>query len=118
MSTNNDELIDFSGVQKMLYGEEKFIKEFSEAAIQSFSEFQNDYQKYLLVRDETNFRKAGHKIKPVVQMLGLEQILEEYEHAKTLLWDEKSDQDLKDSAEKIDKICLKVLSELEAKINQ
>lgn len=102
----------------MLYGEEKFIKEFSEAAIESFSEFRENYQKYLLARDETNFRKAGHKIKPVAQMLGLDQILEEYEHAKTLLWDEKPEQDLKASAEKMDKICAQVLTELEAKIDQ
>ena len=70
----------------MLYGEEKYIKEFAEAAISSFSEFSENYKKFLLARDETNFRKAGHKIKPVTQMLGLEQILEEYEHAKTLIW--------------------------------
>lgn len=118
MNTKKDELIDFSGVLEMLYGEEKFIKEFSEAAIQSFSEFRENYQEHLLARDETNFRKAGHKIKPVVQMLSLDQILEEYEHAKTLIWDEKPDEDLKASTEKIDKICEKVVKELEAKINQ
>lgn len=102
----------------MLYGEDKFIKEFSEAAIQSFSEFRKNYKEHLLFRDETNFRKAGHKIKPVAQMLGLDLILEEYEHAKTLIWDEKPDEDLKSSAEKMDEICTKVLTELEEKVNQ
>lgn len=101
----------------MLYGEEKFIKEFSEAAIESFAEFRENYQKYLLIREEIDFRKAGHKIKPVAQMLGLEQIIEEYEHAKTLIWDEKPDKDLKASADKIRDICDKVISELEKKIN-
>ena len=100
----------------MLYGEEKFIKEFSEAAIISFSEFREHYNKFLLNRDETNFRKAGHKIKPVAQMLGLDLIVEEYEYAKTLIWDGKPDADLKKSAEKMQDICSNVIKELEAEI--
>lgn len=96
----------------MLYGEMDYIKEFSEAALTSFSEFQENYSQFLLARDEVNFRKAGHKIKPVAQMLGLEVILDEYEHAKSLIWDEKGDEDLKASTKKMDKICEQVLSEL------
>jgi len=117
LSTNNNELIDFSGIHDMLYGEDKFIHEFSEAAIESFTEFRENYQNFLLKRDETNFRKAGHKIKPVAQMLGLDQIIEEYEHAKTLIWDEEPSKELKRSADKIRDICTKVISELEKKVN-
>lgn len=100
----------------MLYGEEKYIKEFAEAAIISFSEFSENYKKFLLSRDETNFRKAGHKIKPVIQMLGLGQILEEYEHAKTLIWDERPHEELETSADKVQQICSEVIQELEEKI--
>lgn len=100
----------------MLYGEESYIEEFATAAISSFSEFSENYKTYLLARDETNFRKAGHKIKPVAQMLGLNQIIEEYEYAKTLLWDEKPDGELKQSADKIQDVCSKVIKELEAEI--
>lgn len=100
----------------MLYGEEKYIKEFAEAAISSFSEFSDHYKKFLLNRDETNFRKAGHKIKPVTQMLGLGQILEEYEYAKTLIWDEKPQEELEASANKVQQICSEVITELEEKI--
>ncbi len=100
----------------MLYGEEKYIKEFAEAAISSFQEFSENYKLFLLERDETNFRKAGHKIKPVLQMLGLKQVLEEYEHAKTLLWDEKPTSELEKSAEEVQQICSKVIEELEEKI--
>jgi hypothetical protein len=89
----------------MLYGEEKYISEFSEAAVESFSEFNNNYKKFLLIRDETSFRKAGHKIKPVAQMLGLQQIVDEYEHGKTLIWEEKPDKELIDSINKIDANC-------------
>lgn len=100
----------------MLYGDDKFIKEFSEAAIISFSEFQENYSRFLLQRDEENFRKAGHKIKPVAQMLNLDQILEEYEHGKTLLWEDKPDEELNASAQKIELICNEVISELKEKI--
>tara|TARA_R100000908_G_scaffold61985_2_gene40758 strand:- start:17198 stop:17542 length:345 start_codon:yes stop_codon:yes gene_type:complete len=113
---SKDKIIDFSGVEEMLYGEEKFIKEFSEAAITSFTEFRDHYKKFLLAKDETNFRKAGHKIKPVAQMLGLNQILEEYEHAKTLIWDEKPADELEQSVEKMTGICDQVIKELEAEI--
>lgn len=113
---NRKTLIDFSSLSEMLYGEEKYISEFSEAAVDSFTEFNNNYKKFLLIRDETSFRKAGHKIKPVAQMLGLDQIVDEYEHAKTLLWDEKPDEDLEESVSKIDSICTKVITELELRI--
>lgn len=99
----------------MLYGEEKYIKEFAEAAISSFSEFSENYKKFLLAQDEANFRKAGHKIKPVAQMLGLGQILEEYEHAKTLIWDDKPQEELETSAVKVQQICSDVIKELEEK---
>lgn len=100
----------------MLYGEEQYIKEFAEAAISSFGEFSDHYKKFLLSRDETNFRKAGHKIKPVTQMLGLGQILEEYEYAKTLIWDERPQEELEASSKKMQQICSAVIKELEEKI--
>ncbi len=96
----------------MLYGEESYIKEFAEAALTSFAEFQENYSSYLLQRDEVNFRKAGHKIKPVAQMLGLGVIIEEYELAKSLIWDQKEEAELKASVKKMDKICNQVLAEL------
>lgn len=114
--SSKDKLVDFSGLTEMLYGEEKYIQEFAEAAITSFQEFSENYKKFLLLRDETNFRKAGHKIKPVTKMLGLEQILEEYEHAKTLIWDENPQEDLEKSVEKLQSICSEVVKELEEKL--
>tara|TARA_R110000868_G_scaffold304437_30_gene565552 strand:+ start:19501 stop:19806 length:306 start_codon:yes stop_codon:yes gene_type:complete len=96
----------------MLYGETAYIKEFAEAAVTSFKEFQENYTSFLMARDEVNFRKAGHKIKPVAQMLGLGLIIEEYELGKTFIWEEKSDSYLKASCKKMDAICNQVLDEL------
>lgn len=106
-------LIDFTALNEMLYGDERYIKEFSEAAVISFFEFKTNYSKYLELRNEDAFRKAGHKIKPVAQMLGLNGILEEYEHAKILLWEDKDDSEIRASIAKMDKICSSVLNELE-----
>ena len=93
----NNHIVDFSGLSEILYQNDDFISEFSAAAVESFSEFRDSYGKYLLERDETNFRKAGHKIKPVAQMLSLTMILDEYEHAKKLIWEEKPEKELKAS---------------------
>ncbi len=111
--SNSDKLVDFSSLIEMLYGEKKYIKEFAEAAVLSFDEFHKNYTSFLAERDEVNFRKAGHKIKPVAQMLGLQLIIDEYEFAKTLIWDIKPDEDLKASIAKMDGICNQVLQELD-----
>lgn len=96
----------------MLYGEASYIKEFSVAALTSFNEFKENYTLFLLNRDEVNFRKAGHKIKPVAQMLGLGMIIDEYERAKNLIWEEKDEEDLIASSKKMNAFCDQVLLEL------
>lgn len=110
--SSKDKLVDFSTLNEMLYGETAYIKEFAEAALTSFNEFQENYCSFLLMRDEVNFRKAGHKIKPVAQMLGLGLIIDEYEHAKSLIWENKDDKELQSSCNKMSSICNQVLSEL------
>ncbi len=110
--SNQEKIVDFTTLNEMLFGEAKYIKEFAEAAVISFEEFKENYTLFLIKRDEVNFRKAGHKIKPVAQMLGLNMILEEYEHAKELIWDEKPDAELGNSSQKMSAILDRVLSEL------
>ena len=110
--SNSDKIIDFTTLNEMLFGESKYIKEFAEAALLSFQEFKENYTLFLIKRDEVNFRKAGHKIKPVAQMLGINGILDEYEHAKTLIWEEKPNADLGDSSQKMSTIIDQVLQEL------
>ena len=111
--SNKDKIVDFSALNEMLFGESKYIKEFAEAAVLSFKEFKENYTLFLIQRDEVNFRKAGHKIKPVAQMLGINSILEEYEHAKTLIWEEKPQSELGDSSQRMNSIVDQVLDELQ-----
>lgn len=101
----------------MLYGDERYIREFAEAAIASFTEFKENFALHLQERDETNLRKAGHKIKPVAQMLGIQPLLDEYEASKEMLWNKKKDAELKKSAETMVVLCDQVLSELKALLN-
>lgn len=96
----------------MLYDNENYIREFAAATEISFNEFAENYEKFLLQRNEEKFRKAGHKIKPVAQMLGVEEIIDEYEHGKTLLWENESKVELKKSITRIKKICDGVIEEL------
>lgn len=108
-----ERIVDLSTLSDMLYGEAKYMKDFAEAGVESFSEFRDNYSKHLLQRNETEFRKAGHKIKPVALMLKVDQIVEEYEHAKTLIWEEKPQPDLEASSEKVTTLCNQVITELE-----
>ena len=115
---NKKPLIDYTYINETLYGDKGFLKEFSEAAKLSFSEFKGNYQKYLLSRNETELRKAGHKIKPVAQMLKIEAVLNEYEHAKELLLKGSREEELEKSAKKMNAICEEILLELEENIAQ
>lgn len=107
-----DKIVDFSSVAEMLFGEDEFIREFADAAIQSFTEFQTNFSLFLKDRDESNLRKAGHKIKPVAQMLNVQMLVDEYEHSKILLTDNRSNDELDASVIKMNSICNKVLAEL------
>lgn len=106
-------IVDLTSLSEMLYGEAKYMKDFAEAGVESFSEFRDNYSKHLLQRNESEFRKAGHKIKPVALMLKVDQIVEEYEYAKTLIWDQKPQSDLEASSEKVTTLCNQVITELE-----
>ncbi len=109
----NNKYIDLDKIYSMLFHEEKYVIEFAEASIISFSEFSEHYSKFLTDRDIENLRRAGHKIKPVAQMLELDQILEEYEQAKQMLEDEHPENDLTESIERITKICEQIINEFE-----
>lgn len=108
-----EKIVDFTSLTEMLYGETKYIKEFAEAAISSFNEFNIQFNQFLKERNEVDFRKAGHKIKTVAQMLGLQLIVDEYENAKSIIIEEKSDKLLEDSRDRMNSILKRVFVELD-----
>jgi hypothetical protein len=111
-------LINIDKIYEMLFNEQKYVVEFAEASIQSFNEFSQHYTSFLLNRDMESLRKAGHKIKPVAQMLDLEIILEEYEKAKVMLIEEKPQKELETSVELIRDICDSAVAEFNAIIDE
>ena len=105
--------VSYDIISDMLYGDDDYILEFAEAAIQSFEEFSDHYKQYLLAKEETPFRKAGHKIKPIAQMIGVSVIVDEYEHGKKLIHEDADSKKLKASSKKIEHIVEEVIEDLE-----
>jgi len=94
MSSGNQK-VDRQMIEKMMYGEEKYIKEFAEASISSFSEFKEQFSNHLLSRDIENLRRAGHKIKPAALMLNLKELMELYSFSKEQLENSADQSELK-----------------------
>ena len=117
MSSKN-QLIKRETISDLLYGEDEYIKDFIEATKKSYGEFIEKYRKHLLNRDLSSLRDAGHKIKPVSQMLNLDMIVEEYEHAKELLEGEHTpESDLKASVDRMQSHVDRILDDLKKKTN-
>lgn len=108
-----DQLVDVELIREMLYDDDGYVKEFANASIQSFGEFQKHFKESLLKREMDDLRRAGHKIKPVAMMLNLDQLLEMYETAKTYLEENKSTEELADLAQKMDVFCENVIAEFQ-----
>lgn len=100
-------------IENMMYGEEKYIREFAEASISSFSEFKEQFSKHLLNRDMENLRHAGHKIKPAALMLNLNELMELYKFSKDQLENSADRSELKKTAEKVDTFCEQVIQDFE-----
>lgn len=108
--------IDFSSVINILDDEPKYVNDFCNAAISSFTKFKNDYRQYLLARELANLKNAGHRIKPVAQMLEIIQLLNEYNKAKIMLVNNSSQKELQKSADKVDAICEQIIREFHKKM--
>ena len=96
----------------MLFDDSEYVIEFCEAGISSLDEFIEGFREHLLGRNMEELRKAGHKIKPGVKMMGADEVVEEYEHAKELLRENANDDKLSNSYEKMDSICSTIQQEL------
>lgn len=96
----------------MLFHDADYVTEFCEAGVSSFNEFIENYRTHLLDRNMEDLRKAGHKIKPGAQMMGANEVVDEYEHAKTLLNNNADSDELESSVEKMSSICSTIQEEL------
>ncbi len=108
--------VDFDDVTALLGGDDKHLKDFCEAGILSFTKFKDEYRQYLLNRKLENLRKTGHRMKPVAQILSINEILDEYENAKGLIQNEESVAKLKESVRITEAICNQIIKEFKEKI--
>ncbi|WP_445665994.1 taurine dioxygenase [Fodinibius sp. AD559] len=108
----NYQFIDPDKISNMLFKDSEYVVEFCEAGVTSFDEFIENYRIHLLDRNMADLRKAGHKIKPGAQMMGADEVVDEYEHAKSLLNDNADDEELEKSVDKMSNICATIKKEL------
>ena len=110
MDTNNP-LVERQLIVDLLYGDENYVKEFAKASVNSFTEFQIHFKEALVNNDEIKLRNAGHKIKPVAQMMNLYQILDMYEKSKDLIGTNNRNE-IKQLIREMDSYCGRLLNEL------
>ncbi len=108
----NYTFIDPDKISGMLFHDSDYVVEFCEAGVSSFDEFIENYRLHLLDRNMEDLRKAGHKIKPGAQMMGADEVVDEYEHAKMLLNNNADREELQSSVDKMSSICSTIQEEL------
>lgn len=106
-------IIKIDKIRELLMDQDDFIVEFSEASIESFSEFSTAFSKYMKTNDLENLRRAGHKIKPVAQMLDAEQIVELYEEGKMLLTEDAPKAEILQTVDQVEQICSQIVDEFD-----
>jgi hypothetical protein len=99
-------------IKDLLYGDEDYLEEFVKVSIISFSEFKEKFEVNLSDRDLTALRTTGHKVKPVAQMMNLYGMLELYEQAKSIIEENKTENELIELQENMNTYCTLLLEEL------
>ena len=105
-------IIDKQVIVDLLYGDEEYVSEFATASVESFTEFKSQFAKSLKARDMEGLRKAGHKIKPVAQMMKLDAVINMYETSKIMLEEGAPDEEIKKLAQNMNKFCTQLIKEL------
>lgn len=116
MSEQNS-VVQFDQINNILGDDPEYFKEFCKAALESFGSFQRDFKTYMRNRDVENLRKVGHRIKPVAQMIGVHQLVDDYEEAKRLLQSDADMSEIKASIQRVDALCDRILAEFNNKIH-
>lgn len=105
-------IVDKQVIVDLLYGDEDYVSEFATASVESFTEFKTQFTKSMKSRDMESLRKAGHKIKPVAQMMKLDAIVNMYETSKIMLEEEAPDEEIKKLVINMNEFCNQLLKEL------
>jgi len=106
-----DKMIKIETIRELLMGQDSYIGEFAEASISSFEEFSKDFSKHMISNDMEKLRRAGHKIRPVAQMLNIDQVIDEYERGKRFLENQPNPQEIEQSIQKMNDLCNRIIGE-------
>lgn len=115
MTNNNNkkQIVDVEIIYNMLYNDSEAVKEFIVASVDSFSEFNRHFKESMANRDLKKLRSAGHKIKPVAQMLKLDEIILIYEEAKEKLVYNATEEEINSTINRMNIYCTRLLDEFE-----
>lgn len=105
-------IVEKQVIVDLLYGDEDYVSEFATASVESFTEFKTKFSKSMQERDMETLRQAGHKIKPVAQMMKLDAVINMYETSKIMLEEDAPDQEINKLAENMDEFCTQLIKEL------
>lgn len=105
-------IIEKQVIVDLLYGDEDYVSEFASASVESFTEFKTKFAKSMKSRDMESLRQAGHKIKPVAQMMKLDAVINMYETSKIMLEEEAPDTEIKKLVTNMNKFCAQLIKEL------
>lgn len=108
----NYQYIDPDKIAGILFDDPKYVADFCKAGITSLDEFIEGFRTHLMDRNMEDLRKAGHKIKPGAQMMGADEVIEEYEIAKDLLKNDADAEKLARLVDKMQEMCNKIRKEL------
>jgi hypothetical protein len=113
-----DKIVQFEQLSEIVGDDPAYFKEICEAAIMSFTYYRDDYIKSMQSNDLTLLKKAGHRIRPVAQMISVDEIITEYEHAKKLLNNNTANEPVNDSIAVTESLCNQIIAEFHQKIEE
>ncbi len=105
-------LVSRTTIAELLFGDEEYVDQFIDASIDSFTEFRDHFKQNMESGNLNGLKNAGHKIKPVAQILKLDPILEIYEESKSLLENNAADTDIALIVDKMSNYCNRLIEDL------
>ncbi len=105
-------IVEKQVIVDLLYGDEEYVSEFAAASVESFTEFKTKFEDSMQSRDMETLRQAGHKIKPVAQMMKLDAVINMYETSKIMLEEEAPDEEIEKLVQNMNKFCTQLIKEL------
>lgn len=107
-------LVNRKMIADLLFGDEEYVDPFIDASVESFTEFRDHFGQSMRLKNIENLKSAGHKIKPVAQIMKLDPIIEMYENSKLLLANNATDLDITMAIDAMQNYCDELIEDLKS----